>query len=613
MCGIAGMVSTDGSPRDGRLVEAAVSTLRHRGPECSSIWSNEDGTVTLGHCRLSIIDLSPRSGQPFSYSGRYTITYNGELYNYKELRAELAGRGSLFTTESDTEVVIAAFAAFGPACLQRFDGAFAFAIWDDQEGCLFAARDRFGEKPLFFSVQPDGFLFASELRAFWQWGVPKIVNESLLYNFLALGYVVNPTGATETFYTGIQKLPAASSLTLRPGHDALIETYWNLQPEPSRVMSDADAIDRFTDLFRQSVSRRLRADVAVGTSLSGGLDSSAVVAFCQEAPAGQYTHRSFTAVFPGYEKNEQAQAALVAKTFGLQGTQITVDPGEVVSLMDKVMACQEEPVSSGSPLAQYRVFQAAKTAGVTVLLDGQGADEILAGYGKYYRWYWAQLFAEKKLGSSAELAAARALGVREPFGPTEKIAALAPHFAASIQQVRRERAAARDTRLAPAFAAAHKRDSYYMMPARFDLNSVLQYNTTANGLEELLRLADRNSMAHAVEVRLPFLSHELVEFLFSLPPSFKIRDGWTKWLLRKAVASRLPAEIVWRTDKTGFEPPQKAWMERPDVQEAVRAGKELLVSKGILDPRVLQQKIQPHTAYAAESWDWRAWSASYLY
>jgi asparagine synthase (glutamine-hydrolysing) len=612
MCGIAGIVSTGGQAGNRHRVEAAVGTLHHRGPECNTTWSNETGTAILGHCRLSIIDLSPRAGQPLSYAGRYTITYNGELYNYKELRDELGRMGNAFSTESDTEVVIAAYAAWGASCLQRFDGAFAFAIWDEHEKVLFAARDRFGEKPFFFSLSPDGLMFASELKAFRQMGLAKAVNEALLYNFLTLGYVVNPADGTETFYKGIQKLPAASFLRFVPGGEAVIESYWQLEPAPTATLSDADAIDRFSELFAQSVSRRLRSDVPIGTSLSGGLDSSAVVAFCQ-ASAGQYTHRSFTAVFPGFEKNEQTQAALVASRFGLTPTYTTIDADEVVTLMDKVMACQEEPVASGSALAQYRVFETAKQAGITVLLDGQGADEILAGYGKYYRWYWAQLYAGQKEEAAREIAAARALGIREPFGVTAKLASVLPHFAASLQQARRERAAARDPRLAPDFAAAHKRDSYYSMPAHFDLNSVLHYNTTSNGLEELLRLADRNSMAHAVEVRLPFLSHELVEFLFSLPPSFKIREGWTKWLLRKSTESILPAEIVWRRDKTGFEPPQKVWMERSDVQEAVRAAKDVLVANGVLHPRVRQQKIQPHTAYAAESWDWRIWSASYLF
>ncbi|MDB5197568.1 MAG: asnB [Flaviaesturariibacter sp.] len=611
MCGIAGIVSDKKSSDLAARIDNAINAINHRGPEHHQHWINAADTALLGHCRLSIIDLSDRSRQPFTYIDRYTITYNGELYNYPEIKNELEQKGYGFRTTSDTEVVIAAYAAWGKNCLQRFDGAFAFAIWDNQEEVLFAARDRFGEKPFFFTVKDDSILFASELKALWILGAEKEVNPAMLYNFLTLGYVVNPADSKETFYKDIYKLPAASFLVFKNG-ETTIETYWTLGTATNGSISEKDAIEKFTHLFAASVARRLRSDVPIGTSLSGGLDSSTVVAFCQQA-AGAYTHQSFTATFPGFEKDEAKLAALVSKQFGLQAHFISVEAGEVVSLMQQVMAYQEEPIGSASPLAQYKVFQAAKAAGVTVLLDGQGADEILAGYGKYYRWYWRELYAKKQLAKSGELAAAKSLERTEGFGLMDKLAALLPHFAASLQQAKQEKAAYRNPVLNPDFAFVQKRNSYYSLPTEISLNGILHYNTINNGLEELLRMADRNSMAHAVEVRLPFLNHELVEFLFSLPPHLKIHKGWTKWLLRKAAEPLLPADIVWRRDKTGFEPPQKAWMGSPAVQEAIQAGKDKLVSNGILRASALRQKIKPHTAYAANSMDWRLWSASFLF
>lgn len=609
MCGIAGIISVAQQGVSEHKVQKAIASLHHRGPEYSKYW-NSNG-VAFGHCRLSIIDLSSRAQQPFHYAG-YTIVYNGEIYNYIEIREALIKKGYTFTTASDTEVVIAAYAAYGSQCLQRFDGAFAFAIWDEKEQTLFAARDRFGEKPFFFSVEEEQFFFASEIKALWQMGLKKEVNSAMLYNFLTIGYVTNPADGKETFFSNILKLPAASFLTFKQGKPVEIESYWRLNINVSHRLTEQTAMDTFTHLFAQSVSRRLRSDVAIGTSLSGGLDSSAVVAFCQQQSNRQYTHKSFTAIFPGFEKNEQQYAAFVAKKFNLHPHYITIEEDEVVDLMNRLSFFQEEPVGAASALAQYKVFEAAKAAGVTVLLDGQGADEILAGYSKYYKWYWRELYAQKQLALSGEMAAAKALGVPASFGWLNKTASLFPHFAASLQQQKKERAAYRHPALNREFAFAHKRHSYYSLPVEFGLNQALHYNTTTNGLEELLRMADRNSMAHSVEVRLPFLSHELVEFLFTLPPHFKIHKGWSKWLLRKAAEPLLPEEIVWRKDKTGFEPPQKKWMENKQVQEAIGAAKEKLVDQNILHRSMLQKKIQPHHSYAGESLDWRIWSASYL-
>jgi asparagine synthase (glutamine-hydrolysing) len=246
-------------------------------------------------------------------------------------------------------------------------------------------------------------------------------------------------------------------------------------------------------------------------------------------------------------------------------------------------------------------------------LDGQGADEILAGYSKYYRWYWQELYRGKKLAKSKEMSAAHSLGIEQSFGLGNRIAAIIPEFAAGFIQTRKSKKAFQHPDLEREFAFLNKQSSFYAMPSTFDLNGALYYNTFVNGLEELLRYADRNSMAHAVEVRLPFLDHQLVEFLFSLPPQFKIHNGWTKWLLRKSVDTMLPGEIVWRKDKVGFEPPQAEWMQEKAVQEAIMEGKKKLVQKNILKPSVLNNKIKPHTAYAANAFDWRYWSAAYLF
>jgi asparagine synthase (glutamine-hydrolysing) len=614
MCGIAGITSAHNNELTQQQVVNAIACLHHRGPECTGYWKNETGTTSLGHSRLSIIDRDERSNQPFHYGDQFTIVHNGELYNYLEIKKELVQKGYQFSTSSDTEVIIAAYAAWGTACLEKFDGMFAFAIWDEKEKQLFAARDRFGEKPFFYSYNGGAFKFASEIKALWKMDVAKDVNQSMLYNFLSIGYTSNPADPAETFYNDVFKLPAGNFILFSPQKDELkIERYWKLEIDIDTKISDAGAIEKFTSLLQDSVQKRLRSDVSVGTSLSGGLDSSTIIAFCQQFSNEQYSHKCFTAVFPGYEKNEEAHAKIIASQFGLEQITVTVDPAEVTGLMERVMHQQEEPIGSGSALAQYKVFQAAKKSGITVLLDGQGADETLAGYTKYYKWYWQELYAKKKLQRSGEVPAARNLGVKETFGISNKIASLFPDLAAAFLQSQKARSAARDNEFEKDFAFSHKRESYYSLPSHFTLNSALYYNTISNGLDELLRIADRNSMAHAVEVRLPFLSHELVEFLFTLPPDLKIRNGWTKWILRKSAEKFLPAEITWRKDKIGFEPPQKLWTAEKSVQEAIMHGKEKLVQQGVLNASSLTKRIQPHEAFDAVHNDWKYWSASFLF
>lgn len=610
MCGITGVVSKNKSKTNLTVLKKATAVLQHRGPDNEGLYTNEAGTVALGHRRLCVLDLSAAAAQPLSYAGRYHLVYNGELYNYLELKKELEKEGCAFQTESDSEVLLAAYARHGKDCLQQFEGAFAFAIWDEKEQMLFAARDRFGEKPFYFFQDEESFCFASEMKALWQMDIRKEVNRSMLYNFLTIGYTTNPADPFETFYTNIHKLPAAHSLTyslLR--NEVATEPYWQTYVDVNTTVTETEALEEFESLFQESIHKRLRSDVPIGTSLSGGLDSSAIVAFCAAEKASQYNHNCFTASFAGFEKDETAHAALVAEKFNLHHHTTTIESGEVVSLMRKVAAQQEEPFLSASVPAQYKVFELAKQHGTTVLLDGQGADEILAGYHKYYKWWWQELYRQKRLHKSGERKAAQALGSGESFGFKNRLASLLPEFSASLLQSRKAKKAFQHPDLNRDFAFENKRHLYYSTPASFDLNGALYYNTFVNGLEELLRFADRNSMAHGIEVRLPFLQHRLVEFLFTLPPQFKIHQGWTKWLLRKAVENKLPNEIVWRKDKIGYEPPQKQWMQNKDIQAAIAEARKKLVKEKILAASVLNKPVLPKAAHAAESYDWRYWSA----
>ena len=625
MCGIAGIIQSNPSLYNKHHLKKMTDALAHRGPDGEGLWQNESGNVLLGHRRLSIIDLSDSGQQPMHHSSlstggeglgvRYTIIHNGEIYNYIELKEELQKKGYSFHSQTDTEVILAAYDCWQDECVDYFDGMFAFAIWDATKKELFAARDRFGEKPFFYHFNGKQLLFASEMKALWAAGVERTANQKMLFNFITIGYTDNPSQPGETFFENIYKLPPATVLKYTTGSNELVvEKYWDIDPEKqNKKITDNEAIEQFNHLFSTSVKRRLRSDVAIGTSLSGGLDSSSVVATAIPFSTHHSPFAAFTAVFPGYEKDESAFSKQIADQFKLQQFTVTVSPEEMMNDWTTICHHQEEPFGSASIYAQYKVYELAKQHGIKVLLDGQGADETLAGYHKYYKWYWQELFRNRKLFRSKELKAAKEIGVTESFNFKNVIASYFPGFATVTLENQYLLKAIRHEDLAKDFVKLQSKEAYYTTPDHFTLNGVLHFNTCTHGLEELLRYADRNSMAHGREVRLPFLSHELVEFVFSLPANFKIRNGWTKWILRETMAKSLPAEITWRRDKVGFEPPQKTWMENKQVQDAIREARKKLVDEKVLKPEVLQKPVLPQASHDADNYDWRYFSAATLF
>jgi asparagine synthase (glutamine-hydrolysing) len=622
MCGIAGIID----PRPSRgyeenrpfLIQCLSNinnSLQHRGPDHRDTWINSSAIVGFTHCRLSIIDLSAAGNQPLHYLDRYTIVHNGEIYNYVELKKELQAKGYSFQTATDTEVIAAAYDAWEDECVDHFDGMFAFAIWDEEEQELFAARDRFGEKPFYYFFDKRRFVFASEIKAFWPAEIEKRPNLKMLFNFITIGYANNPNDTAETFYENIYKLPPATSLKYYAGlHEIVLEKYWDIDLEVQNTnITDAQALEQFEELFKTSVQHRLRSDVAIGTSLSGGLDSSSVVAVIHEMKNPSYSHKAFSTHFPSFDKDELQYSQQVSQQFGLQHFVTQITSQDLLNDWEKLLYHHDEPFGSASVYAQYKVFELAKDQNVKVLLDGQGADETLAGYTKYYKWYWQELFHQRKLLRSKELKAAKDLNVHERFGIRNVIAALFPDLASVILEHRYLLKAIKQKDLTPEFVKYQSKEAYYSTPAIFSLNGVLYFNSCIHGLEELLQYADRNSMAHGTEVRLPFLNHQLVEFIFSLPPHFKIRNGWTKWLIRTSMKDRLPSNITWRKDKIGFEPPQKAWMQDSGVIELIHEAKKTLVKEHVLHPQSLGKAIEAKNSHEADNYDWRYLTASVLF
>lgn len=615
MCGIAGILLHTPNAAAPAHLKKMTDSIAYRGPDAEGLWSNEKKTVHLGHRRLAIIDLSKDASQPMHFQQRYQIVYNGEIYNYPEIKNFLQNKGYQFSTQSDTEVILAAYDFWKEKCLQQFDGMFSFAIWDDKEEKLFAARDRFGEKPFYYYEDEGNFIFASEMKALWVIGIEKKVNNKMLLNYITLGHVQNCIDKEQTFFDDIYSLPPSHYLSYKPQNGQLskITRYWSLNKEMKIDIAADDAIEKFTELFTMSVKRRLRSDVPLGTCLSGGLDSSSIaytIEQLQKRPGKDAYKKlqTFSAVFPGFENDESKYINLVAENLDITNHQTQPAGTDLISQFEKLCYHQEEPFTSSGVFAQYRVFELAKQQDIKVLLDGQGADEVLAGYPRYIHWFLQEVLSRHKLGATQkERKAFR--NNNQPFRWDFKnmIAAFLPSHAAMQLEKIEYRKTISHPDISDDFLNLLKHQEWVGIhkPIVTKLNDILHFNITEMGLEELLRFADRNSMAHGREVRLPFLNHELVEFVFSLPSQLKMHDGWTKYLLRNAMNKKMPDEIVWRKEKIGFEPPQKNWMEDHTVQDYIHEAKIKLANAGILTKNAVNKKVDPLPAHADKNYDWR--------
>lgn len=595
MCGIAGILSST-KPVSIADLQLMTGAIPHRGPEGDGHWINPNKKIGFGHRRLAIIDLSDEADQPMKYlDGRYTLIYNGEIYNYIELREELVKKGYQFRSTGDTEVLIALFAEKKERCLDHLDGMFAFAIWDEKEQRLFCARDRFGEKPFYYAMKDGAFYFGSEMKALWAAGIPRKADNKMLFNYLLNGVLYNPGDPSETFYEGISKLRAAHYFYITPADPTpKPKIYWSVNYEKTHAaIGEAEAIEKFRELFFESVKLRLRSDVAVGSSLSGGLDSSAVVCVIDRLRENsEQKQATFSARFPGFAKDEGKFMQMVIDKTRVSPHFVFPDEKGLVEDFETLCRHQEEPFGSASIYAQFCVMRLAKENNVTVLLDGQGADEILAGYLHYFDSYFKQLRREnKKLYKTEKNAYAEMHGSENMSGikniSKQILDVYMPNFLqAKIRRYKKKVSSGSNTLLAKDFFREYAPHDFF--PAFDDAKSLNQalYKSTFEGeLEDLLRYADRNSMAHSREIRLPFLSHKLVEFMFQLPENFKIRNGVTKYLMRQSFSEILPPGILGRMDKIGYEPPQNKWLTNRDMINSILEAAESLKKHGIIDKK----------------------------
>jgi asparagine synthase (glutamine-hydrolysing) len=582
--------------------------LDHRGPDGAGAW-DEPG-VALGFRRLAILDLSEAGMQPFvSADGRHVLVHNGEIYNYRELRAELESRGHRFRSATDTEVVLAAYREWGDRCVERFNGMWAFALWDAAKQRLFCSRDRFGVKPFYYTWDGSRLVFASELKAFrGDPGFRAEANLPLVRDYLEHG-TLEHTDAT--FFASVRKLPPAHSLVL-DGGGLRLGRYWELALEPPP--DDPEELVR--ELFFDSVRLRLRSDVPVGTCLSGGLDSSAIACVVDRLmrteaeaalPVGE-RQRTFTAYFAGAAAHdERPYARAVVDATGSAAHWVSFDASDVVRVLPSVVETQDEPFGSTSIVAQWFVMREAASAGLKVMLDGQGGDEVFAGYPVYIGSRLADLLVGGRLPAlRRELAAQRRVQGAGTGALAQMLARpLAPE---RLKRVVRARVKGTSGLVGPALRALDGGHDVVTTPFPDRLRRQMAV-IIAHGLPELLRYEDRNSMAHSLEARVPFLDYRLVQAAFSVRAEQLLDGGVTKVLLRKALADVLPPVVRDRVDKIGFATPESGWLrgELGVFAQEVFASSSF-AERGYVDAEAAAQRLREHRAGRVEAAQpiWRA-------
>jgi asparagine synthase (glutamine-hydrolysing) len=625
MCGIVGIFDLNNTFLDVDLLAKMTNAIRHRGPDgegyllantvgksyelaggqdtSDAIWASHypfspkkkigdvisqagNFNMAFGHRRLSIIDLSPASHQPMcNENGTIWIVYEGEIYNYVELREELRNKGYRFRTHGDTEVILYAYEEWGYSCLNKFNGMWAFALWDSCRGRIFCARDRFGIKPFYYYIDGKLFAFASEIKALLEHPqVKRQLNEEAVYNYLMWGFVDH---SADTFFSGIRQLASGHYLLLDRLGGISIEKWWHLDVhhglEDISEIGVSDVAGKLASLLEDSVRIRLRSDVPIGACLSGGLDSSSIVCLANKlmfndgAIARKIVgdrQRTFSSCHNDQRVDERKFIEAVIQRTGAEKNYVFPDGTEMWEELPEMVRHLEEPFGGTSFYAQWCVIKKAKERGIKVLLDGGGGDELLAGYHSYYGTFLLNLFLAGKLARCLSEAnkIAGLIGLANMLSITGMVAATSIYRSLPLQlQIAGSRLHAdlRGTHMhryinqsfSKKFfreSVLHLRDltgSYMNLQERLSLDVYARLGGD-------LRYQDRASTAFAVEVRVPFLDYRLVEFVFSLPASYKIHGGWTKWILREAMKGIIPEEIRLRQDKLGFPTPERQWLSQ---------------------------------------------------
>ncbi len=601
MSGIAGVLDLKNRSVEKDIVRKMIKIQKHRGPDGEGFYFGEN--IGLGHTRLAIIDLSENANQPITNEDNTKwIIHTGEIYNYSELREKLIKSGHKFKSAGDAEVILHAFEEWGKDALNRFNGMWAFAVWDAKKRELFAARDRFGVKPLYYFFDGKYFIFASEIKALLSHpSVKRIPNEQAIYNYLSTGYGYADISG-DTFFKGIERLREGHYMVLKDGNPE-IKCYWDMTPgNDSGIRDMGELVEEFRAIFDDAIKLRLRSDAELGIALSGGLDSSAIT-----CTAGRMTGRklkTFSSCFDEKKYDEREFIRPVLDATGFEHNFIFSGRQDVFELLNRGIWHQDEPTISLGSYAQWNVFEAAKKCGIKAVLTGQGGDETLAGYHKYFPYFFADLSKNAKIS--------KLIGELQSYAEVHKYSKLnaigaAFHILASSLIPRRIKDKTvffhenRVQYLNENFKRKHKRNVYAVTKFKGILNNELYNAFKISPLPHLLRSDDRGGMAHSVESRSPFLDYRLVEFLFSVPSVYKIKDGYTKHLLRESMKGILPEANRLRKDKKGFPVPAALWF-RGRMKEKIGEifGSESFSKRGYVNPVRVREMFNDHLSGRAD-------------
>ena len=632
MCGIAGFIGAAPGSDIGDIAEAMAKSIAYRGPDDQGIWTDGECETALVHRRLSIIDLSAAGHQPMlSADERYVISYNGEVYSFQPIAAELAARGHKFRGHSDTEVILESFAVNGiEATLKRMIGMFAIALWDRRDRTLTLMRDRLGIKPLYWAKFGNTFLFGSELKALraHQGWTPRI-DQSAVAAFLRHNYIPAP----RTIYEGVYKLEPGTVLTLPWRGEPKISRFWDARSVARDCShnplegSDAELTEQLESLLKDAVGRRMIADVPLGAFLSGGVDSSTVVALMQAAKSG--TVKSFSIGFDIEGHNEAPHAAAVARHLQTDHTELTVTSKAALDVIPRLADFYDEPFADSSQIPTYLV-SAMTRKHVTVALSGDGGDELFAGYNRYQltQRFWRSL---SLMPRAVRKGAAAALTAVRPDRWTQLLSAL-PSRLRPPQAGDKVHKAAAVLRLDSADAVYRRLVSHWepseIMPQAAEPRSILDDATVAKDFPDLLERmqfldlvtylpddiltkVDRASMAVALEARVPLIDHRVVEFAWRLPENVKVRNGTSKWLLRQVLYRHVPPELIERP-KMGFGIPLGEWLRGPlrDWAETL-LNEQRLRQAGLLDAGMVRRYWADHLD-GRRNWQYLLWDVLML-
>jgi len=553
MCGISGIINKNGSKVNPNEIKKINDLISHRGPDDEGFYFEKN--FAFGHRRLSILDLSSDGHQPMHYLDKYTITYNGEVYNYLEIKEELLKDGYEFYSHTDTEVILASYDKWGEDCVNRFNGMWAFAIYDKDKEIIFCSRDRFGIKPFYYTEVNSKFVFGSEIKQLLEFYEDRFVNETILVDYLLYGLEEH---TNETFFKNIYKLEQSHNLIYDIKNNRFeIKRYFNIEFDQNlNNLNEKDSIHFIKNKLEDAIDLRLRSDVKVGTCLSGGLDSSSIAAIASKKYF-EKTNEKFVAIHAkSIEKktDESEFARDVASYCNLNMIEVEPQLEDITNSIEEVVYTQEEPFGGPSIFMQYFVMKKARESKCIVMLDGQGGDETLFGYEGYFSFYFASLLSKFRfIQYWKEIKSLETFKVSKKRILRDSLIVLYRNQLSFIEKLIR-----------------NKKTFIKLKNDRKRLNHLFEFNDFKNfqireimirNMPHLLRYEDKNSMRNSIETRLPFVDYQFVQSAVSINDRMKFKNGFLKYVLRKVVELILPKNIVWRTNKFGFEAPTDMWID----------------------------------------------------